>query len=102
MVVEMVGYSGLSTEHQEVGSFTCAGVRCATVSPHYLRQHHIPLLLTAVEEETTEGVAQYLVVAFHYSVSLWVVWSGPAFVYPPEMAEVTQQLRLKLSPLVRM
>jgi len=57
MAVEMVWHPGLPTEHQEVGSFTCAGVWRATVCPHYLWQHHIPFLLTSAEEEAAEGVA---------------------------------------------
>lgn len=56
MVSEVVGDPGLSTEHQEIGRFTSAGVWGAAVGPHGLREHCIPFILTAAKELAPERI----------------------------------------------
>jgi len=60
MVGEVVGNSGPSTEHQEVGGLTSTGVwGAAAINPHDLRKHRIPFLLTAAKEQASERITQH-------------------------------------------
>jgi len=93
---------GLPTEHQEVNGFTSTDVWGAAVSPHDLREHCIPFLLTAAKEQAPERITQHVVVRLYNPVTLWMVRGSLTLIHPPpEATKVAHQLRLELSTLVR-
>jgi len=102
MVCQVFRNPCLPAPHQKVWGLLCGGVWCAAVSPHDLRQHHVPFFLAATKEQIPEGVTQDPVIPLDDSVPLRVIWGGPTLVHLPYPAEVSHELGLELGTLVRM
>jgi len=88
MVGEVVGNSGPSTEHQEVGGshqYWCVG--CCCNKPTWPAEASYPIPF-----DRGQGAG----FGAHYStygscVTSWMVRGSPALIYPPEATEVTHQ-----------